>query len=201
VNVGDLEAFERFLRLCAGRTGQLLNLSALAMDGGISHTTARRWLSILEASFVVLLLRPHHRNFNKRLIKSPKLYLLDTGLLCYLLRIRSPDDLWLHTSRGTIFESFVIADLYKNALHQGQEANLYFWRDAAGHEIDLLIETGRDLLPVEIKSGQTLVRDFFSGIAYWRGLTGQSDTPAALVYAGDQAVLRERVIAYSWACL
>ena len=111
LNVGDLETFGRFVRLCAGRSSQLLNLSSLAGDAGISHTTARRWLSVLEASFLVFLLRPHHRNFNKRLVKSPKLYFLDSGLLCYLLRIRSPDDLRIHAARGAVFESWVVSEL------------------------------------------------------------------------------------------
>ena len=142
VNVGDLEAFGRFVRLCAGRNGQLLNLSSLGNDCGITHTTASRWISILEASFLVHLLRPYHANFGKRLIKSPKLYFLDTGLLCYLLRIQSPEDLRLHASRGPIFESFVISELIKSFLHQGQEPDLYFWRDSTGHEIDAVVDRG-----------------------------------------------------------
>jgi len=140
LTVGDLEAFGTFIRLCAGRNAQLLNLSSLANDCGISHTTARRWLSVLETSFLVTLLRPHHRNFSKRLVKSPKLFFLDTGLLCYLLRIRSPEDLAIHALRGSVFESYVVSEFLKNHLHHGQEADLYFWRDSAGHEIDLIIE-------------------------------------------------------------
>lgn len=116
VQVGDLDAFQRFMGLCAGRTGQLLNLSSIATDCGITHTTARRWLSVLETSFIVMLLYSHRQNFNKRLMKSPKLYFLDTGLLCYLLRIRTPEDLTLHSSRGAIFESFVVSELYKKAV-------------------------------------------------------------------------------------
>lgn len=198
VNVGDIEAFGRFIRLCAGRNGQLLNLTSLANDCGITHTTAKRWLSILEASFLVFLLRPHHRNFSKRLIKTPKLYFLDSGLLCYLLRIRSPEDLWIHASRGGIFEGFVITELLKNYLHSGSEPDLYFWRDSAGHEIDLLIEQGSELTPVEIKSGKTVASDFFSGIRYWRKMVGDERAPAALVYAGDRAFRREGVTVYPW---
>lgn len=201
VNVGDLEAFGRFVRLCAGRTGQLLNLSSLAVDGGITHTTARRWLSLLEASFLVVLLRPHSRNFSKRLIKSPKLHFLDTGLLCYLLRIRSPEELRYHASRGNIFESFVVAELFKNHLHQGKEADLYFWRDSAGHEIDVVLDQGAELIPIEIKSGQTVTREFFKGIEYWRKLAEMPEAPAALVYAGDQSFRRSGVAVYSWSCL
>jgi len=199
LNVGDLEAFGRFIGLCAGRTGQLLNLSSLANDCGISQPTARRWISVLEASFLVLLLRPHHRNFNKRLVKSPKLYFLDTGLLTYLLRIRSPDELRTHSSRGSIFESFVISELMKNALHRGKEPELYFWRDSAGHEVDVLLDRGTELVPIEIKSGATLTDDFFAGLHYWLNLAGTAGGPAALIYGGDQSVRRSGVMAHSWA--
>lgn len=186
--MGDIESFGRFVRLCAGRNGQRLNLSSLANDCGITHTTARRWLSILEASFLVVLLRPHHRNFSKRLIKTPKLYFLDSGLVCYLLRIRSSEDLRLHASRGSIFEGLVVAELLKNYLHAGREPDLYFWRDSAGHEIDVLIEEGQDLPPVEIKSGQTVVSDFFASSRFWRELVDEENAPAALVYGGGSVV-------------
>ena len=201
VNVGDIEMFGRFVRLCAGRNGQLLNLTSLANDCGITHTTAKRWLAILEASFLVFLLRPHHRNFSKRLVKTPKLYFLDSGLLCYLLRIRAPEDLRIHASRGSIFEGFVVAELLKNYLHAGREPDLYFWRDSAGHEIDLLIEHGQELVPVEIKSGQTVVSDFFAGIRFWRKLVDDERAPAALVYAGDRSFRRQRVTVYRWSDL
>jgi hypothetical protein len=201
VNVGDLEAFGRFLRLCAGRSAQLLNLSSLAGDCGITHTTARRWLSILVTSFLVTLLRPHHRNFNKRLIKAPKLYFLDTGLLCYLLRIRHADDLRIHASRGAVFETFVVAELLKNQLHRGEEPDLYFWRDAAGHEIDVLVERGTGQVPIEVKSSETVAEDFFSGIDYWRKLLGDPDAPAALVYGGERSFRRRGVSVHSWSCL
>ena len=201
VNVGDLEAFRLFVRLCAGRNGQLLNLSSLAGDAGITHTTARRWLSILETSFLVVLLRPHRRNFNKRLIKSPKLYFLDTGLLCYLLGIGSPTDLRLHAARGAVFESFVLSELLKARLHRGDEAELYFWRDAAGHEIDFLIADGEKLTPMEVKSGQTVASDFFAGLRFWRELAGDPAAPAALVYGGDRSFRREDVTVYRWSDL
>lgn len=201
VNVGDLESFGRFVRLCAGRNGQLLNLTSLGNDCGIAHTTASRWLSILEASFLIRLLRPYHANFGKRLIKSPKLYFLDTGLLCYLLRIQSPEDLRLHASRGAIFESFVISELTKSFLHQGREPDLYFWRDSAGHEIDAVIDRGRDRLAVEIKSAQTVVPDFFVGIDFWRKLLGDPEAPAALIHGGERSYRRNGVTVYSWSSL
>lgn len=198
VNIGDLEAFGRFVRLCAGRNGQLLNLTSLANDCGIAHTTASRWISILEASFLVHLLRPYYANFGKRLIKSPKLYFLDTGLLCYLLRIQSPEDLRLHSSRGPIFESFVISELIKNFLHQGKEPDLYFWRDSAGHEIDAVVDLGSERVAVEIKSGETVAADFFAGLDFWRTLVGDPEAPAALVTGGDRSYKRRGVQVYSW---
>ncbi len=201
VNVGDLESFGRFVRLCAGRTGQLLNLSSLASDCGITHTTAGRWISILEASFLVSLLRPYHTNFGKRLIKSPKLYFLDTGLLCYLLRIHSPEDLRLHGSRGPIFESFVVSELLKNFLHRGQEPDLYFWRDSTGHEIDALIDQGDERVAIEVKSAQTVASDFFAGIDFWRNLVGDPEAPAALIYGGDRSYQRRGVSVLSWSML
>jgi hypothetical protein len=198
LQVGDLEAFDRFVRLCAGRNGQLLNLSSLAGDCGITHTTARRWLSVLEASFLVLLLRPHHRSFNKRLIKSPKLYFLDSGLLCYLLRIRSPEELRTHSSRGAVFESFVISELVKGFLHRGEESVLYFWRDSSGHEIDVLLDWGPEQVAIEIKSGTTTAADFFKNLQYWRGLVGSPEAPAGLVYGGEHSHQRKGVIVYGW---
>jgi len=198
LNVGDVDAFDRFVRLCAGRNGQLLNLSSLGADCGISHTTARRWVSLLEASFIVYQLRPHHQNFRKRMIKSPKLYFLDTGLLCYLLRIRAPEDLANHASRGAVFESLVVAELVKSYLHRGLEADIYFWRDSTGHEVDVLIDSGKRLLPIEIKSGRTVASDSAAGLDYWRGLAGDPAGPAALVYGGDQSYIRRDVAFHSW---
>jgi len=198
LHVGDTEMFGRFVRLCAGRCGQLLNLSSLASDCGVSHSTARRWLSILESSFLVVLLRPHHRNFNKRMVKSPKLYFLDTGLLCYLLRIRSAQDLLVHANRGAIFEAWVISELIKSYHHLGLDSDIYFWRDSAGHEIDLMIDHGDQLVPIEIKSGQTIGSDFFKGLDYWRSLAEKESSPAILVYGGDSSSHRRGVAVTSW---
>jgi len=201
LQVGDLEAFSRFVQLCAGRAGQLLNLSALASDCGITHPTARRWISVLEASFIIVLLRPHHQNWGKRLIKSPKLYFLDTGLLCALLRLKTPKELMLHAARGPIFESFVLSELYKNFVHRGQAPTLYFWRDAAGHELDFLIDQGSHLLAVEAKSARTVASDFFDAIGYWRRLSRRPRVPAALIYAGDQPFRRQGVVVHPWFAL
>jgi predicted AAA+ superfamily ATPase len=194
--VGDLELFIRFVRLCAGRSGQLLNLTSLANDCGIAHTTARRWLSILEAGFLVALLRPHHSNFGKRLIKSPKVHFLDTGMLCYLLRIRTPDDLRFHALRGAIFEDYVLSELFKNFLNQGMEADVHFGQDSSGHEINILLEQGNKIVPIEVKSSQTITRDYFKGIELWRKLVKNDEYPAALVYTGGKTFRRKNVTIY-----
>lgn len=198
LKVGDLETFSRFVRLCAGRNGQLLNLSSLANDCGITHTTSKRWISILEASFIVLLLRPHFKNFSKRLIKSPKLYFLDTGLLSYLLRIRSKEDLRIHALYGSIFESYIISELLKNFMNRGEEHAIYFWRDSTGNEIDVLIDEGDRLVPMEIKAGQTVNQDFFKGIRFWKKLATDIEQRAALVYGGDKSYIRSDTYVYPW---
>ena len=198
--IGDLDAFSRFLTLCAGRSGQVLNLSSLATDCGISHTTARRWLSVLRASFQVLLLQPYYRNYNKRMVKSPKLYLTDTGLLCYLLRIRSAEDLALGPMRGPVFETFVVTELWKRRIHAGREPDLYYWRDSAGHEVDLVVDRGatKEPIVIEIKSGETLSSDSFRNIEFFRRISGAREMRAALVYAGDAAYVRQQTFVRPW---
>ena len=198
VNIKDLGNFQRFLKLCAGRTGQLLNLSGLAADCGITHNTAKSWISILEASYILFLLRPHYRNYNKRLIKSPKLYFYDTGLLSWLLSIRSPDQLNIHSMRGPIFESFIISETVKSFFNKGLPHPLYFWRDRSGNEIDLLIEHGDRLQPVEIKSGQTLNRNFFKGVKKWMTLAGPAAIKPTLIYGGDEATTYNDIDAVPW---
>lgn len=201
LNVGDVETFGRFVRLAAGRCGQLLNLSGMASDCGVSHTTARRWLSVLEASFIVTLLRPHHKNFGKRLIKSPKIYFLDTGLLCYLLQVQAPGELLHRAERGAVFESFVVAELCKNFMHRGEQPRLYFWRDAAGHEVDILVDLAGNLVPLEVKSAETVASDFFDSLVYWRNLAGDRESPLSMVYGGDRAFRRSGVLVYPWHAL
>ena len=199
--VSDLEAFGRFVRLCAGRNGQLLNLSSLAGDCGITHPTAKSWLSVLQSSFLVKLLRPYHGNFNKRLVKSPKLYFLDTGLLCYLLRIRTPDELRVHAARGAVFESHVIGELEKNFLNRGLEADLWFWRDARGHEVDVIVETAAGAVPVEIKSGQTIAADFLIGLHHWLALSGDESRASVLVYGGNEGRRQGGTLILPWSAL
>ncbi|MBI4244996.1 MAG: ATP-binding protein [Planctomycetes bacterium] len=198
VNIGDIETFGRFVRLCAGRNGQIVNLSSLASDCGVTHTTAKRWISSLEASFIIFLLRPYYRNFGKRLIKSPKLYFLDSGLLCFLLGIRSSDELTTHSMRGSIFEGFVIADIYKNFSNRGVIAPLYFWRDVSGHEIDLIIDMGGNPIAAEIKSAMTIADDFFDNLYYWRSLKGNKASSLTLVYGGEETYRRRGVMVYPW---
>jgi predicted AAA+ superfamily ATPase len=197
-NVGDLQAFSRFLCLCAGRAGQLLNVSSLAMDAGISHTTARRWLSILEASFQIVLIAPHHRSFTKRLVKSPKMHFLDPGLLCNLLRIRSPEDLLLHSARGAVFESYVVSEVHKRFLHAGQRPSLYFWRDRSGHEVDLIVDQGERLTAIEVKAGETVRPDFFKAIDYFRELAGDACERCHVVYGGSEAFERRATRLIPW---
>jgi len=201
VNVTDLEAFRRFVGLCAGRNGQLLNASSLGNDAGIDHTTVRRWISVLEASFLVLLLRPHHRNFGKRLIRGPKLYFLDSGLLCSILGIRTASDLAIHGSRGAVFESFVLGEIVKAFAHRGERPPLYFWRDSAGHEVDFLLDAGPALLPIEAKSGETVTHSFFQGLAWWRALVEEDALPGILVHGARESFRREGVVARSWQTL
>ena len=195
--VGDLEAFGRFVRLCAGRAGGLLNLSSLGNDCGVSHDTARRWLSVLEASYVTFLLPPYHRSFNKRLTKRPKLYFVDTGLLCWLLRIRNAEQLASHAARGAVFENVVIAEALKAGCNAGEPPDLYHWRDQRGNEIDLVVETPQGPHLVEIKSGETVGGDFFKGIAHWRSLAGPA-VPATLVYGGTESYVRRGVDVRAW---
>ena len=169
LKVQELVTFQRFVRLCAGRTGLLLNLSTLAADSGISHNKAKAWISVLEASYIVFQLRPHHANFNKRLVKAPKLYFYDAGLVSWLLGIQTPQQLETHPLRGNIFETFIVAELMKFRLNCGEQPGLYFWRDSNGIEVDVIIEHGRHLIPIEIKSGKTVARDFFPvWISGWR---------------------------------
>ena len=199
VNVGDLGTFERFLRLAAGRSGQILNMESLGNDVGVSPVTVKRWISLLAASYVVFLLKPHSRNFNKRLIKTPKLYFYDTGLLCYLLGIRSNKDLELHSLQGAVFETYIISELYKSSFNAGVEPPMYYWRDSQGHEVDLLIEDGEKLFPVEIKSGQKVSSNMMSGLDYWRTLD-KSDT-GMLIYGGAENYARNGIQVRSWASI
>ena len=197
-NIGNLDAFQRFVRLCAGRTGQLLNLSSLSSDCGISHTTARNWISILQAGFIIHILPPHHANFSKRIIKSSKIYFLDTGLLCYLLRIRKPEDISVYPVKGAIFETFVFAEIYKAFAHTAEVPPLYFWRDRTGHEVDIVIDIGKTLVPIEIKSAETIDSSFFDGLNYYISLGVPVSKAGVLVHGGDALYRRENFVIRPW---
>lgn len=189
--VRDLALFQRFLKMCAARSGQLLNLSALAADCGISHVTAREWLSVLEASYVVHLLRPWHNNLGKRLVKTPKLYFLDTGLLAWLLGIHDATSLATHAQRGALFETLIVAEFIKHAFNAGRAAELYFWRDSNGHEVDLLVPQAAQMRPVEIKSGATFASDWLRSVNKWRDLAGELAAPGQVIWGGSQSYVRE----------
>jgi hypothetical protein len=198
INIRDLSAFQRFVKMCAARTGQILNLSSLASDCGITHNTAASWISVLEASYLIYLLRPHHRNFNKRLIKAPKLYFLDVGLSAWLLGIQTTEQILFHAQRGALFETFVVTEFLKGRFNQGLPSNLFYWRDSKGLEIDLILEAGEQLNAIEIKSGQTIAPDFFSSLKGWGKLTGQPNLPAWLIYGGDKALTNENISIVPW---
>ena len=197
-NIGDLTTVERFLALCAGRTGQILNYTSLAADCGVSVDTAKRWISVLKASFAIFLLRPHHRNFNKRIRKSPKLFFHDTGLACHLLGIRTKEQLVTHPARGALFENFVVAEVQKAWVHHRREAPIYYWRDRTGHEVDLLIDDAGSLYPVEIKSGQTVAKDMLKGLLWWSKQADQSPASATLVHGGTDRYTREEIAVRPW---
>jgi len=198
INVRDLSSFQRFIRMCAARTGQLLNLSSLASDCGITHNTAKAWISVLEASYIVHLLQPHHQNFNKRLVKSPKLYFYDSGLAAWLLNIQTADQLATHPARGQLFETWVVSELLKYRFNHALASNLYFWRNSAGNEIDVLVEKANKLIAIEIKSAQTIASDFFDGLKKFSSFAGNSVTQSALVYGGNQPQNRENINVVPW---
>jgi predicted AAA+ superfamily ATPase len=198
IKIQDLSVFQRFVRLCAGRNGLMVNLHALAGETGISHTTARSWLSVLESSYLVHLLPPYYRNFGKRLVKTPKLYFIDQGLACWLLGIRSSELLAIHPLRGAIFESCIVSECLKARYNRGLPADLYFWRDNNGLEADIVFERGRKLQPVEIKSGQTITGDYIrSGLRAARFAAEEALQPW-LIYGGDDSYERGGVTVMSW---
>ena len=197
INIKDLRSFRHFVRLCAGRSGQLLNLSQLASDAGITHNTAKAWISILEASYLIFLLQPYYNNFNKRIIKTPKLYFWDTGLASHLLALESPEQIATHPLKGHLFENLIISELFKNRFNRGLKSNLYFWRDRSGNEIDIIAESGNSLTVAEIKSGQTINSSFFKGLDYWKNIT-EANSTCYLIYGGTTNMTRHGFQIKSW---
>lgn len=200
LNVRDLLAFQTFLGLAAGRTGQVLNLSGLGADAGVNHLTAKSWLSVLETSFIAGRLPVFHGNLNKRLIQAPKLHFFDSGLVCSLLGIRTPEQLRLHPLRGAVFETWVYSELQKYFLHRGRTPPLYYVRDRAGLEVDLVLELGDRLIAAECKSGQTVASDFFREIeVFTRAVESKGRTvDSVVVYGGDQRLGYRGGVAVPW---
>ena len=184
--VSNLSLFRKFVGLCAGRIGQILNLTSLSNDVGVSVSTIRSWLSLLEASYIIFLLQPYYKNFGKRLIKSPKLYFYDTGLACSLLGITSQLQLNTHYLRGSLFESYIISEICKQSYNKGHRPRIFFWQESHKNEIDCLIEQASTLFPIEIKASQTISQSFFTGLEYWNKLTSTEPKDNALIYAGEE---------------
>lgn len=193
-NITDLYAFERLLKLCAGRIGQLLNMSSLAVEVGVDVKTINSWLTVLETGFIIFRLQPYYENFNKRLVKMPKIYFYDTGLASSLLGIESPSQLVLNSMRGSLFENAVIVDFLKRRYNNGKSNNLYFWRDNTGNEIDLVLAGDSKKIPVEIKSGQTISNEFSKGILFWNKITDSNG--GFIIYSGEDLQKRSNGITY-----
>lgn len=195
-NILNLDLFQRFIRLLAGRIGQLFNQNSLATELGVDNKTISAWLSVLETSFVAYRLPPYFENFNKRLVKTPKVYFYDTGLAAYLLGIRNRAELDVHFAKGALFENLLITDLLKNSLNRGKRPDFYFWRDASHHEVDLLIQQGTSVLAVEIKSGKTIQPDYFKGLKYL-----QNVNPAIqpwVLFGGEGLQKRQEAVVYGY---
>lgn len=197
-NISDLSLFMKFLRLCAGRTGQLLNLQSLGNDCGIDAKTVQSWLHILQASYIIYLLRPYYNNYNKRVIKAPKLYFYDTGIACSLLGIQNQNQVNTHALKGSLFENMVIIDLLKQRLNSGLQDNLYYWRDKTGNELDVLLDNPT-LTAIEIKAGATISSDYQNGLLYFKNLASNQKIKTVLCYTGKTAQERSNgVIINPW---
>ena len=201
INVRDLNTFQLFLRLCAGSTGQLLNISRIATETGVDQKTARSWLSVLEASFIVYRLAPHHKNFRKRLVKMPKLYFYDTGLAARLVGIEDENQLMTHPLRGALFENWVITELLKTLANKGKKDCLSFWRSHVGHEVDVVAQRAGKLIPIEIKAGATLVGEWFGSLTWWLEQAQSEAGQPFLVYGGDQRMKRNKIEVIPWKAL
>jgi predicted AAA+ superfamily ATPase len=184
-NIENLNNFTRFLQLCAGRTGQILNMNSLAVDAGISTNTAKSWLSVLEASYIIYFLQPFYKNFNKRIVKSPKIYFYDTGLVCSLIGIENELQVKNYYSKGALFENLMINEFMKNRLNNGLTPRLYFWQNKTKQEVDMIVEQGGDLNAYEIKSSMTMNNQHFSNLKYWQNISGESTEKLNVIFGGD----------------
>ncbi|MBN1270057.1 MAG: ATP-binding protein [Kiritimatiellae bacterium] len=190
--IRDLSLFQKFLGLCAGRIGQLLNLESLGNDTGVSHATARQWLSLMEASYIAFRLAPFHANTSKRLIKSPKLFFYDVGLAAYLMGITTPEQIPTHPMRGRLYENLIVVEVAKFFLNRGPRPNLTFYRDSNGNEVDLVVPRAQKLVPIEIKSAATVTGALMKGLGRFAEVIPEAVEPM-LVYAGDDVRVQDGV--------
>lgn len=197
-NLGDINSFIQFIQLCAGRTGQLLNYSSLANDTGISPNTAKAWISILEASYILYRLQPYHKNFNKRLVKQPKLFFYDTGLVCSLLGIRNESQINTHFMKGALFENLIINEFIKQNFNKGNRKYPFFWQDNHGREIDCLLDEEEGIIPIEMKSGKTMDKSFFDNLKFWYELTKSQTDSGYVVYGGEKSYQTSMGTYVSW---
>jgi predicted AAA+ superfamily ATPase len=198
LNVGDLATFQSFMKICAGMCGQQFNMSTIAIEIGVSVPTVKRWLSVLETSFAVFLQRPYYRNFQKRLVKTPRLFFYDTGLACYLLGIQSAEQLDNYYQKGAIFENWIIAELAKWRYHQGIRPNIYYWRDSTGREVDCVLEEQGLLKLVEIKSGKTIKPEFFKNLDFLQKNESLPAHKSYVIYGGEEHQIREKATVLGW---
>lgn len=198
INIKDLRLFQNFLALCATRAGQLLNLNSLANECGISQPTAKSWLTALENSYIIFTLQPYYENFSKRIVKTPKLYFYDTGLLCYLLKIANTERLISNPIKGALFENYMIAEFTKQMYHKNNIEDIWFWRDSAGHEIDLIVQENDQLHLVEFKATETIMPTAFKGLQYFENLSQIKNLKKSVVYAGTDSYDRSAAKLISW---
>ncbi len=199
IAIRDLNSFRRFIAMCAARAGKLLNMSALANECGISQPTAKAWLSALESSYIVFLLYPFHKNLSKRIIKTPKLYFYDTGLLCHLIKISHKRQIMNQSVKGTLFENMVIADYVKRKFHKNEILDeVWFWRDVSGNEVDLLIQKPMMQEIVEIKASATVMPDMFKGLNYFSSHEQDVKLKKKLVYGGNETQIRSAAEVVPW---
>ena len=198
VNISNTSIFQKFMKIVAGRVGQLINFNNISNELGVDQKTVKSWFSILEASFIVFFLQPHHKNFNKRIVKTPKLYFYDTGLASNLLGIQDEDSLDLHWAKGALFENLIILEMLKTNLNKGLQPKLYFWRDNTGNEIDCIEERGEDIYSYEIKSSKTIQKDFFKGLNYYNKISDSKNKTSYLVYGGNDSYPLSEYSVLSW---
>jgi hypothetical protein len=197
-NISNLSQFTKLLKLCAGRTGQILNLTSLSNDCGIDQKTVAAWLSVLQSSYIIYLLKPYHGNFNKRIIKTPKLYFYDTGVACSLLGISHTKQIAIHTAKEPLFENMMVSELLKQRFNAGMADNLFYWRDKTGNEVDIVLDKAGDLTAMELKAGETISQDFFKGIEYF-GALNKKPIQKVLVYGGKEEQKRSNgIIVKPW---